>query len=67
MLCCCAVTKDGGWEHPGHCCNAVKSELCTKLGLITHKGAKLIENVVQTMLQAGITISIKILTVFTVL
>ena len=26
-LCCCTVTKDGGWEHPGHCCNAVKSEL----------------------------------------
>ena len=49
-LCCCTVTKDGGWEHPGHCCNAVKSGLCTKLELITRKGAKLIENVVQTTL-----------------
>ena len=26
---CCAVTKDGGWEHPGHCCNAIKPGLRT--------------------------------------
>ena len=38
-LCCCALTKDGGWEHPGHCCNAIKSGLHvrTKLGLITRR------------------------------
>ena len=47
---CCAVTKDGGWEHPGHCCNAIKSGLRTELGLITRKEAKLIENVVHTTL-----------------
>ena len=46
----CAVTKDGGWEHPGHCCNVIKSGLCTKLGLITRKEAKLIDSVVQTTL-----------------
>ena len=49
-MCCYAVTKDGGWEHPGHCCNAIKYGLCTKLGLIIRKEAQLIENVVQTTL-----------------
>ena len=41
-LCYCAVTKDGGSEHPGYCCNAIKSALRTKLSLNTHKEAKLI-------------------------
>ena len=49
-LCFCAVTKDAGWKHPDHCCNAKKSGLRTKLGLMTRKEAKLIENVVQTTL-----------------
>ena len=53
---CFAITKDGGWEHPGHCCNAIKSGLHNELGMITRKEAKLIENVVQTTLLYGITI-----------